>query len=862
MSRPGLFGMLCALSVFPLAPVAAQNLLWACQNGTSSNESGRGVAVDVAGSVYVAGSTAGSLGGPYQGMGDAFLAKHDASGSLLWTRQLGTSAGELCRGVAVDGAGNAYVTGETYGNLDGLNAGIADAFLAKYDASGGLLWTRQIGTSGNEESYAVAVDGAGNAYITGLTTGNLGAHNAGGQDVFLAKFDPSGALLWVRQTGTSNNDFGEGLAVDSAGNSYIAGGTLGGLVGTNAGAIDAFLMKYDSSGVWQWTRQFGTLDYEEGSAVAVDSAGSVTVTGYTGGALGGANAGGNDAFVARFDASGTPLWTRQVGTSANDYGFGVGVDGAGHTYITGYTQGSLGGTNAGNVDAFLAEYDGAGSLLWTRQLGTSESESSYGAAVDGAGNVTIAGYTYGSLGGANAGGSDYFVAKYGAAENLLWTRQAGTSMHDEAFGVAVDGAGNLYVGGVTLGSLGGPSAGGWDVFLAKYNAAGLLLWTRQIGTPTDEEVGGVAVDGAGNAYITGTTTGSLGGPNAGLTDAYLIKYSSSGDLLWARQIGTSTYDSSLGIAADAAGNAYLTGTTQGSLGGASAGVSDIFLVKYDPSGALLWTRQIGTTTSEGGSAVAVDGAGNAYVAGATFGSLGGANAGGGDVVLIKYDSSGALLWTRQTGTTDLDAANGVAVDGAGSVLVTGYTRGSLGGTNSGIADCFLAKYDASGTPLWTRQLGTPAIDYSLGVGVDGAGSAYIAGYTVGDLGGTSAGFIDAFVAKYDRGGALLWARQFGTSGPDPCEGLAVDAAGNAFLTGYTNGNLGGPNAGGSDYFLAKFGPGPCPADFDGDGFVTGDDFDFFVSSFEGGLAEADFDSNGFVTGEDFDAYVAAFEAGC
>src|SRR6185295_12430274 len=142
---------------------------WSRQIGTSGGEQSFSVAVDASGSAFISGFTTGSLGGPNAGGQDAFLVKYDAAGSLLWSRQIGTSSGEESKSVAVDGAGNAYISGYTSGSLDGPNAGPPDAFLAKYDTAGNLLWTRQIGTSANDQSNAVAVDASGNAYISGYT---------------------------------------------------------------------------------------------------------------------------------------------------------------------------------------------------------------------------------------------------------------------------------------------------------------------------------------------------------------------------------------------------------------------------------------------------------------------------------------------------------------------------------------------------------------------------------------------------------------------------------------------------------------------------------------------------------------------
>jgi hypothetical protein len=206
--------------------------------------------------------------------------------------------------------------------------------------------------------------------------------------------------------------------------------------------------------------------------VSADGLGNVYISGDTQGSLGGPFAGGSyDAFVRKYDAAGNPQWTRQLGTSLSDVSSGVSADGLGNVYLSGTTLGSLGGTNAGGQDAFVSKYDAAGNLQWTRQLGTSSTDQSRGVSADGLGNVYISGYTNGSLGGTNAGGDDAFVSKYDAAGNLQWTQQLGTSSFDSNHGVSADGLGNVYFSGDTNGSLGGTNAGNNDAFVAKFSEA-------------------------------------------------------------------------------------------------------------------------------------------------------------------------------------------------------------------------------------------------------------------------------------------------------------------------------------------------------------------------------------------------------
>ena len=288
--------------------------------------------------------------------------------------------------------------------------------MAKYDASGQALWTGQLGTSDWDQSFDVAVDPGGNIFVSGYTTGSLdGQTSAGGDDAFVAKYDSSGSLMWTRQLGTSGSDISYGVAADVFDNVFISGATYGGLDGPSEGLNDAFLAKYDTLGSLLWTRQLGTPYSDESCGVAADVFDNVFISGYTRGNLDGQTSAGNsDAFVSKYDTSGSLMWTRQLGSVRYDSSNGVAADAFGNVFISGHTGGSLDGqTSAGGQDAFVAKYDSSGSLMWTRQLGTSNSDDSYEVAADVAGNIFISGATHGSLDGqTSAGGWDAFVAKF------------------------------------------------------------------------------------------------------------------------------------------------------------------------------------------------------------------------------------------------------------------------------------------------------------------------------------------------------------------------------------------------------------------------------------------------------------------
>lgn len=384
--------------------------------------------------------------------------------------------------------------------------------------------------------------------------------------------------------------------------------------------------------------------------------------------------------------------------------------------------------------------------------------------------------------------------------------QFGTGTMDQAYDVVVDSTGNVMVVGETSGNLGGQSAGFQDAFVRKVGPGMENLWTHQFGTGSFDSARGVAVDADGNILVAGNTGGSIVGQNAGSIDSFVRKYDPNGSVLWTRQFGTTEIDGIEGTAVDADGNILVGGSTTGDLAAQNAGSYDGFVRKYDPNGNVLWTRQFGTIELESVRVVAVDSGGNALVAGYTNGNLGSQNFGGSDAFVYMFDADGNVLWTRQFGTTEIDSIEGAAVDADGNFLMAGYTTGNLAGQNAGSFDGFVIKVDANGNTLWAHQFGTMASDLVNDMTLDSAGNILLAGQTEGNLSGQNAGQNDAFVQKYNPSGSVLWTVQFGTEASDTAYSVAADAGGNVAVTGRTDGNLFGSNAGLSDVFLRVFTP--------------------------------------------------------
>jgi hypothetical protein len=873
--------LLAANSTLAEAPY---DLAWSRQLGTSGHDFAYSVAVDALGNAYLCGNTEGNLGGAHFGEIDALLIKYDSAGNSLWSRQFGGLSGEEGKAVTVDFQGNVLMTGGTYNEIGGPNKGVSDTYLVKFSDSGALLWSSQIGSSSYEISNAVTTDTVGNAYIGGTTYGKFAGNNAGQRDAIMAKYASGGNVLWTRQFGSTFNDDIRSMQVAPDGSFFVAGHTEGSLFATNAGGVDMFVAKFDSAGNQIWGRQLGSTAYDRGYSVAVDSLGNAYIAGATEGTITGPNGSAAGGFLMKYNAAGDLQWVQQLVDSPNSTAASVAVDLAGNPFVAGSIYAS-GGSDA---QAFLSKCDSAGTFLWTQQFGSSGDDTGYSVAWDPLGSTYVAGYTEGDFAAPNAGTFDAFLAKFSpvpepssfiltipatffacrfwrrkreprtkatpmgnlillvtkamnfgarrlrrtecrigelkrvkivcalSASSLLliaksancetpyslsWIRQTGTSQLDHGFSVAVDAAGNPYLAGITGGALAGSSFGENDAFLIKYDGLGNSLWSRQIGTLLADESRGVAVDLLGNSYVAGTTGGELAGSTAGHSDAFLIKHAPNGSELWKRQIGTSSPDGAMSVATDQLNNVFMTGLTWGSFAAPTAGESDAVLIKYNAAGDLLWSRQLGTANIDQGWSVATDANGNSFICGYTEGSLGGPNAGSVDAFVAKYSEQGDLLWSRQLGSLKDDRNLSVAVDSLGNAYLTGNTAGVISGPNGDVSAGFILKYDTAGNLQWLRPVGNNSDGGSDAIAVDGVGNSYVVGSSL----------TAAFLAKFDPAGDFLWSQGIGTIEQVSSYSVALDPFGNAFVGGIAFGDLAAPNAGQTDAFIAKFSPVPEPA---------------------------------------------------
>ena len=342
------------------------------------------IAADNNGNVYVSGSlqSSASLGSTTltsAGSGDGFVAKLNNSGEWVWAKAIGGTSSDWAPGVDTDSAGNVYVSGGfqssmTVGSTALTSAGSNDLFIVKLDSSGNFLWANKVGGSGDENPgwmASLAVDSAGNSYVSGqmsdsVTVNGTTLTSAGGRDLFVAKFDSSGAVVWGARAGGASGENLYGIAVDSQGSAFITGvfngiATFGSVTLTSNGRGDGFVAKMNSAGVWQWAAGFGSVNNEYVQAMTLDKDGNPVVVGtlqnfFTIGDTTVTNYGGFDGFVIKWNSSGSFQWVKTAGGTGDDEFYGVGTSTDGNIFVSGYFSGSqtvslAGGTSTiGNVN--------------------------------------------------------------------------------------------------------------------------------------------------------------------------------------------------------------------------------------------------------------------------------------------------------------------------------------------------------------------------------------------------------------------------------------------------------------------------------------------------------------------------------
>lgn len=759
-------------------------VIWSTYLGGSDEDYANSLTIDGAGAVWLCGRTLSAdfptpagVDTSYNGGGDGFLSCFAENGLLVWSTYVGGTNSDFITAMHTEGPGHVYITGDTVSTDfpttraydPTFNGGANDAFVAKLGKTVYLEF-EAASSSGDESTSQVALrvvlsrpstgtvtvdyDVTGGTATGGadytLTTGTL-AFNRGetsatieieiiddrldeaDETVTVALSDPSGALLGLNSTHTYtilDNDsaptFSSARIVPDPGyhNSTLAAITSG--WSDADGDPEGYLYQWKKNGSEISGAIAPTLDpanFAPGDSI------SCVVTAWDGVNQGNTIETAAVAIQQPFDPE--LVWSTYFGGSDFEQsGAELEIDPDGNVYIVGMTWSAdcptsgaydptyNGGSNL-NGDACVAKFATDGRLLWSTFLGGSLGDLGLDVALDGRGSVYVCGSTMsadfptsGAYDGTfNGGGPRYgdcFVTKFSSDGSMLWSTYFGGSGSDFAWNIGADAVGDVFIAGYTE-SADLPTTdalhdttynGEGDIFLAKFTASGTLVWATYLGGAHEDCCwGGLEIDAAGAVVVAGSTassdfptSGNLDDTyNGGANDACLAKFANDGALLWSGYIGGSSDDWAFGIGVDDSGSVYVSGQTKsadfpiaGAFDPTLDGASDAFVTKILPNGDLAWSTYMGGSLADSGADVAVDGGGSVYISGTTlsadFPTQGGFdtsyNGGASDVFLVKLYPSGALVWSTYMGGSGEEKANPLAVDEEGYIYISGIVSSS------------------------------------------------------------------------------------------------------------------------------------------------------------------------------------------
>lgn len=454
-------------------------------------------------------------------------------------------------------------------------------------------------------------------------------------------------------------------------------------------------------------------------------------------------------------------------------------------------------------------------------------------------------------------------------QGIEWVSPLATQGRDLALDITSDSSGHVYVyGESSIGFAGAASRPG--AFIAKYNTDGDRLLVIQPDYSQYEFINGIAADATGHVYVCGHTGGSIFGPHVGIDDITLAKFADSGEIVWGMQHGTTGVDVATDVAIGSKGNIFVVGMSSGDLGGVALGVEDIFVMKTDSEGAVLWERKLGSPAKDTRSRMCIDTSDNVIVCGITKGDVFSPRVGATDAILAKYSPDGDLLWGKQIPNVVFETVVVpnvvVSSDAMNNVYIAGTTGYGAPATWARPDRVFVQKYDASGELVWAHELPKSSEALLLrvrGIGATPTGEVFISGNVHGKFGWPAAGLYDVFVLKLQSDGAPAWIKQYGLGDPHFSTGLAVDDMGNSYMSSYAYANGAGTVLGSLDGYVVRFGiDAPCYADCDANGVLSVFDYICFGDAFAAQSRFADCTDDYNYDIMDYLCFGEAFAAGC
>ena len=759
-------------------------------NGGNKDDRSHSIAIDRSGSIYMTGVTESSSfhttdNSTHHGRKDVFIARFNSNGNLAWSTLLGGDRDDYAEDIAIDNdSRNFYITGFTlssnFGNAGHNNfSGKSDTFIAKYGLDGNIKWLKLIGGKCYDNAHSLDVDTLNNVYITGFTNSSNfpvtdSSTLSGDTDIFIAKFNSSGDIVWSKLIGGNQKDFGFSIATDSNNNIVVTGATSSSDFPTTDGSshwkyYDIFITKFNSDGNTIWSTLLAGEDTDYSTSVVIDNNNCIYITGTTTSSNfpvtdSSSYSGSDDVVIAKYDSNGTKLWATYLGGLTIDRGNDITLDNEGIPYITGYTNSYNFlhpdySKHADFYDVFIVRYSSNGSMQWGTLVGGTGSERGLDIALDNQNSVIVTGYTYSvnfptTDNSTFKGERDVFVSKFSANGNLQWSTLLGGEYDEKGYGVSTDFNNNIVVTGYTSSQNfpvtdNSSNNGGMDIFLTKFNTNGNIVWSTLLGGVRSETARSISISKTGYIFITGITSSSdfPVTDNSNYSDGwdtFIAKYNSNGTKLWATFLGGSGNDIGNSIATDNSENIYITGDTESSDFPVTDNSNysdngDIFIAKYNSNGTKLWATYLGGNDTDSSGDIAVDSSGNAYITGFTRSSNfpvtdNSNNISGTSAFLVKYSTNGIKQWATLLDGAAYDSGNSLVVDKSNNIFLTGNTYSynfpvTNGTTLLGGWDIFITKYYSNGVLQYSTLFGGSNDDFASAIAIDKSENFYIVGFT-------------------------------------------------------------------------------------------------------------------------------------
>ncbi len=719
------------------------------------------------------------------------MVKLDAAGNITWQKCLGGSLYDGYNGAYIkqtaDG-GFIIASGSNSGDGDiTVGPGNTDAVVIKLNNTGGIVWEKTLGGTQVDQAYSIQQTAEGGYIVAvasasndGDVSGHHGAINYGNNDYWIVKLDATGNITWQKSFGGAADDFPVSIQQTSD-NSYIISGkstSLDGDVTGNHGSYDYWVVKTDASGTIIWQKSLGGTAEDDGFAIQQTSEGGYIVCGYSVSNDGDVS-GHNlpifypDAWVVKLTATGTITWQKCLGGVQADYAFDIKEASGGYAMV-GFTLDRGYKSGYSNVqDYWFVKLDGTGNTAFQIITGASSGDD----------------YGYSSQQTLDGG---YVMIGFSSSTN-----GDVTSVHSAN-----------------------------DIWVVKTNSTGIIEWQKTLGGSGNDTAYHIKQTRDGGYIIAGQTAlkdDATNYPYPPLTDCWVVKLDAVGNISWQKTFGGNGSDLARDIVQTTDDGYIIAGTTTSNDGVVSGnhGATDYWVVKLDPTGNITWQKCLGGSSYDNAKTIRQTSDGGYIVGGETYSNDGdvSGNHGGYDYWIVKLDAAGSINWKKIMGGLVDDELRDIKQTSDGGYIIAGFSNSYNGGDvsgNHGNLDYWIVKTDATGNITWQKSFGGSGADHGEYVQQTSDGGYVVGGYTKstdGDVSGNH-GLFDYWVIKINSLGDLIWQKTLGGTQNDYAYNVEVTNDGGILISGRTESNDGdvtnnhqtNTSVGLLDYWMVKLTP--------------------------------------------------------